>query len=209
MAKHTYADIMAQQGRGFARGSLTPEQAKVAYQVRQHPEYTLHEAKVEAGVVKAKYTKKDLTRMAEEVPWESLTPSQKKLVKGIADRPVTANDIANSTGFTPEAIRKRIVEYRGIGINPSTLVYKASRGFYAKTYRGKVVIFYVIASTKDASDFMYMFGTSQAIEKSIREKTPCPSPPCEDENEASVAIPLWKKGEQRDNLSDRAKEIEA
>ncbi len=72
MAKHTYADIMAQHGAGFARGSLTPEQAKVAYQVRQHPEYTLHEAKVEAGVIKAEYTKKDLTRIAEEVPWEEL-----------------------------------------------------------------------------------------------------------------------------------------
>jgi len=200
---------MAQHGAGFARGSLTPEQAKVAYQVRQHPEYTLHEAKVEAGVIKAEYTKKDLTRIAEEVPWEELTPSQKKLVKGIADRPVTANDIANSTGFTAGGIRTRIVEYRGMGIDPSTLTYKASRGFYAKTYIGKTVIFYVIASTKDANDFMYMFGTAQAIEKSIRERSPCPSPPCDDENEASVAIPLWRKGAQRDNLPESAKGIQA
>ena len=117
-------------------------------------------------------TPSDLSRMAEETPWEELTPYQRKLMRGIPDEPVTTADIARHTGIPESIIIKRIREYRSIGIKPSSLVYRSSRGFFAKPRKGskRWLIFYVVYSPYDENDFLAAFGTASAIVKAIREK---------------------------------------
>lgn len=196
---HTYADIMAQKGRGFAPGSLTPDQSKVAYQIRQHPDYTLHEAKVEAGITEEHYTKKELARMAAEVPWEDLRPSQKKLIAKVPDEKVTPAMIAFYTGISEREILKALNMKRYHGIDPNSLVYKASRGFYGKTnITGKTVILF---GREGGAEGEYItFDQPKEIEKVIREKVPCPTPPCAEEEVVKTFIPL-KNGAERNNIS--------
>src|SRR5258706_12993210 len=97
----TFSDqqIVRMGGRGIQSSVLTPNQRKIAYYVQRHPGATLAEAREGAGITTPRYTKKQLAHLAAEVPWEDLTPGQKKLVKGIPDEPVTPAMIAYYTGI--------------------------------------------------------------------------------------------------------------
>jgi lipoprotein-anchoring transpeptidase ErfK/SrfK len=188
-----------------AYNAVSPEQRKIVSYMRQHPDATLAEAR-RGGPL---YSKDELAKMAAETPWEDLTPYQKRLMKGIPDKPITDADIARHSGIPLSIVTTRINMRRYGGVNPSTLVFKASRGFYGKTMDGKQVIFYTVRSKRDAIDraeFIAAFGTPQSIEKAVRERMPCPSPPCNDEDDAIVTIPLMN-GAERENLPESPKGI--
>lgn len=197
MASFTYNDIFAMKGRGIAQSAMTADQRRVAYQLRQHPDYTLHEAKEAAGVIKPQYTKADLEKMAAETPWEELTPAQKKLMKGIADEPVTPAKIAYYTGIPLSEINKAIHMKRYGGVDSGSLVYKASRGFFGKTNISRTAVI-LYGRKSDVEDYITM-DSPQNIEKTIRENIPCPSPPCDDEEAVTTWIPI-KNNAERTNI---------
>ncbi len=192
MAKHTYADIMAQHGAGFARGSLTPEQAKVAYQVRQHSEYSLHQAKAEARV--SKYTSKELKEMSDHVPLEDLTKVQEEEMDKRRVEKMTPAKIAKLVpGFPQEIIEKRVNSTRFGGIDPNSLIYRPSRGFFGKTRDGVEVVLY---GTRGGLYDVLTFGLAEEIEDIVRLKKKYPG----DEN-LVIYIPL-KDGHERNNLTE-------
>ena len=158
-------------------------------------------------MAKKTYTKTQINRMAASVPWEDLTPAERKIMGREFPEKVTPGEIARYTSIPLKVIRARINQRRRGGINPRTLQYRASRGFYGFSKDGRqLLILYVVYSNSDSTDFSVAFGTAKEIEDSVHEKAPCPSPPCDDENEATVSIPL-KNGE-RNNLPEGSKEIE-
>jgi hypothetical protein len=156
---------------------------------------------------KQEYTSRQLARIGAETPWEDLTPDQKRAMKKVIPEKVTPGEISRYTGIPLDIIRARINQRRLGGINPRSLKYVPSKGFYGITRKGgHNVVLYVVYSKTDPEDFTVAFGTEKEIEDVVIEKLPCPSPPCEEEREAIVAIPL-KRGE-RNNLPPSAEEIE-
>jgi len=202
-SKITDQEIIRAGGQYDLR-TLSPEQRRIARYARSHPGATLAEAR-RGG---PEYSRKDLAIMAATTPWEDLTPHQRRLVKGIPDEPITPGIISYHTGIPESYILRRINRKQDGGINISSLVFKGSRGFYGRTNNGnRQVIFYIVRSRSDSEDFFAAFGTAGAIELAVKEEFPCPSPPCDDEDDAAVAIPL-KEGAERDNLPESAKEIQ-
>jgi hypothetical protein len=118
-------------------------------------------------------------------------------MKGISDEPVTPAKIAFYTGIPESDILKTIHMKRYGGIDSTSLVYKASRGFFGKTnITRKTVILY--GRRSDYEDYISM-DSPQNIEKTIRDNIPCPSPPCDDDEAVTVWIPL-KNGAERTNI---------
>ena len=133
-------DIMRMGGRGIAPSAMTANQRKLAYQFQRNPDYTLHEAKEAAGVIKPHYTKKQLAEMAAHTPWEDLNPAQKKLMRKYPDEKVTPEMVAYYTGSPLSEIMLTINMRKYGGIDPKSLVYKASRGFFGKTRKSGVQV---------------------------------------------------------------------
>lgn len=205
MARFTDREIVNNHG-GVAVNAVEPEQQWLARYMQRNPNSTLAEAR--ESRMPPKIGRADLADMAAHTPWEDLTPAQRKIVGGIPDKPVTVNDIAKHSGLDAGLIRKRMVDRKSGGINPSSLVFKSSRGFFGRTFSGgrKSVVFYVVRSTDDNDNLMFAFGTPAGIVKAIKDNADCISPPCDDNEEALVEIPLMD-GEVRDNVPEDEREV--
>jgi hypothetical protein len=177
MARFTDREIVNLHG-GVAINAVEPEQQWLARYMQRNPDATLAEARASRKPIR-QIAQDKLTDMAAHTPWEDLTPKQRVLMRGIPDQPVTVNDIAHHSGLDAATIRKRMVDRKSGGIDPSSLVFKSSRGFFGRTFSGgrKEVVFYVVRSTDDNDNLMFAFGTSRAIVKTIQEHQDCVSPP--------------------------------
>ena len=138
--------------------------------------------------------KREIQRLADTTAWEDLDRTQRKAIQAnVKDQRVTIDQVAYHTGIPASTIEKRM-NYRHLGIggvDPNSLRYRPSRGFYGYTRVGhQRVVLYQVRSKADAGDVQAFFGTAKGIDSAIRDKHPCPSPPCDDEDEAEVIIPL-------------------
>jgi DNA-binding CsgD family transcriptional regulator len=171
-------EVIHMGGRGITPSALTADQRKLAYRVRR----------------------------LSNTPWEELTPSEKRLMRRVADEHVTPNQIAKYTDISESELRSAIHMQRYKGIDPNSLVFKASRGFYGKAnYTDAIVILYGRESEEEGS--YITFDTPQSIEHVISEKMPCPTPPCDEEEYVKTWIPM-KNGVERSNLTS-SREISA
>jgi hypothetical protein len=209
-SKFSDYEVIKYGGQGMQSSALTPDQRKLAAYAREHPGTTLSEARQETGITELRLTKAEREDMAAHTPWEDLSPARKRLMAKVPDEHVTAKQIANYTRLPESLIEKRIGQYRGFGLDRSSLVYKASRGFYAKSNVTGVTV--VLHGRSDQNEGLVKFAMPKDIEKTIRDKKPCVSPDpdgnCPEERTVKVWIPL-KDGAERSNLSGTSGEIEA
>ncbi len=205
MASRFSDRAIVQLGGQVQYSAVDPGQRWLVSYMRRHPGATLAEAR--ASRQPAKLTKDEIAELAAHTAWDDLTPAQRKIIRGIPHRKLTDNDVAHHSGIRAADLRYRMVNRKSGGVDPSSLEYRASRGFFGRTQKGRrLVILYVVRSPDDYDDFTFAFGTPAGIQKAIREHMPCPSPPCEDEADATVEIPLMD-GYVRDNLPDEESEI--
>jgi hypothetical protein len=210
MPKFSDYEVIKYGGQGMQSSALTPDQRKLAAYAREHPGTTLSEARQETGITELRLTKAEREEMAAHTPWEDLTPARKRLMAKVPDEHVTPAKVEERTKIPESLIEKRITKYRGFGIDRNSLVYKASRGYYAKANVTGVTV--VLHGRSDQNEGLVIFGTPKDIEKTIRMKQACVSPDpdgnCPEERTVKVWIPL-KDGAECNNLSSNSKEIEA
>ncbi len=166
-------EIIHMGGKGMQLSALTADQRKLASRVRR----------------------------LSNTPREDLSDKDKKLMDRVADEHVTPAQIHTYTGISTQLINNRVKGYRKEGIDPRSLVFKASRGFYAKSRATGSEL--VLHSRSDQNEGLFMFGLPGNIEETIREKRLCVSPGtsgCTAENSVRVTIPL-KYGVERTNMS--------
>lgn len=177
--RYSDADIVKAKGR-VSYNSVEPSQKPLVLFMRNNPGATLDEARNPARYYR---------NLSDSYTWEQLHERDENgryIVKGhiranISRLPyerVSISTVARQTGIDQDIIEKRLRDRRNGGVDPRTLEYRPSRGFYAYTIEGHhEVVLYAVRNTEDSSDFFVAFGTSKEIEQAISTKVLCVSPP--------------------------------
>lgn len=138
----------------------------------------------------------ELQRLADSVGREDLTRTQKKAIDAnLKDEKVSPAMVSYYTGI-PEATIKSRMKDRHLGKGAVTdLRYRPSRGFYGRAPNGESVVLYAVRDPQEQGNYSAFFGTASDIEHAIKDRENCPSPPCDDDDNYEVVIPL-KDGER-------------
>ena len=151
---------------------------------------------------KGRYTSAEIEQFT-LTPREQLKPYQRDKVGKLPHEKVAPADIARHTGISEETIQKIMrYKFRG-GVDPDSLVYIPSRGFFGRTINDKqAVVLRVTRNVDDPDDITIAFATAKETEKAIRSRSGCMSPPhCTmDGSMAEIVIPLKNK-EERSNIA--------
>lgn len=143
----------------------------------------------------------ELVRLSETTGWEDLSRIQKKAIDGLASEKVTPAMISYYTDIPESTLQKRM-QSRHLGqggVIPSSLIYRQSRGFYGRTAQDETVVLYAVIEPGYSGEKFYYWGTAADIDRAIRDKHGCPSPPCPDDDDNEIIVPL-KNGNERTNV---------
>lgn len=146
--------------------------------------------------------REELSRLGETIGWEDLTSLQKKSINAeLGSEKVTPAMISYHTGIPESTIIKRMnSRHLGQGgVKPDSLRYRPSRGYYGKTAQGENVVLYAVIEPGYSGEKFYYWGTAADIDRAIRDKHGCPSPPCPDDADNEIIIPL-KNSNERTNV---------